>query len=342
MAYPQAPIKMDIYMELLQGIQTKHGTSKDHVLKLDKNIYGQKQAGRVWDSFLMDKLTSIGFTTSLIDDCMFFHDDIIFMVYVDDGIFLGSNDLQLQDVNKEIQDLGLNIEDQGNPADYIGVNIKKLKDGSYEFTQRALIISIIDDVGLKDAKVKPVPAKVSLQLHAFKDKPPFDLNFNYRSAVGMLNYLAQTTRLGIMYAMHQIAKYLSDPRQSHGEAILYLVCNLKKMRNLGFKFKPDPKKGFECYCAVDFSGNWNKEFAPVDPSTAKLQSGWIIFYAGCPIFWASKLQSQGALSTTEAEFIAMLQALCDIIPIMNKPSTRNEGARLQGHLCRALCLLQSI
>jgi hypothetical protein len=88
----------------------------------------------------MDKLTSIGFTTLLIDDYVFFRGDIIFMVYVDNGIFLGSNDLQLQEVIKEIQDLGLNIEDQGHPADYVeGVNIKKLKEGSYEFTQRALI-----------------------------------------------------------------------------------------------------------------------------------------------------------------------------------------------------------
>jgi hypothetical protein len=169
----------------------------------------------------VDKLLSIGFTPSLIDDCVFFRDEIIFMVYVDDGIFLGNNDLKLQDAIKEVQDLGLNIEDQGHPADHVGVNIKKLRDGSYEFTQRALIDSIINDVRLKDAKVKPFPTKVSLQLHAFKDEPTFDLDFNYRSAVGKLNYLAQTTRPDIMYATHQIAKYLSDPRQSHGKTILY-------------------------------------------------------------------------------------------------------------------------
>jgi hypothetical protein len=150
---------------------------------------------------------------------MFFRDDIIFMVYVDDGIFLGNNDSKLKEAIKDIQDLGLNIEDQGHPADYIGVNIKKLQDGLYEFTQHALIDSIINDLGLKDEKVMPVPAKVSLQLHALKNKPPFDLDFNYRSAVGKLNYLAQTTRPDIMYLTHQIAKYLLDPRQSHGKAI---------------------------------------------------------------------------------------------------------------------------
>jgi hypothetical protein len=114
---------------------------------------------------------------------------MIFMVYVDDGISLGNDDSKLTDAIRDIQNLGLNIEDQGHPADYVGVNIKKMKDGSYEFTQCALIDSIIeDDVGLKDAKVKHVPAKVSLRLRAFKDEPPFDLNFKYRSAVGKLNY----------------------------------------------------------------------------------------------------------------------------------------------------------
>jgi hypothetical protein len=62
MLYPQAPIEMEIYMELPQGIQTKHGNSKENILKLEKNIYCQKQAGRVWNAFLVDKLTSVGFT----------------------------------------------------------------------------------------------------------------------------------------------------------------------------------------------------------------------------------------------------------------------------------------
>ncbi len=191
------------------------------------------------------------------------------MVYVDDGIFLGNDDAELQQAIKEIQGLGLNIEDQGHPADYVGVNIKKLCNGSIEFTQRALIDSIIADVGVNDSKTKLVPAKSSLQLHAFKDEPEYDLNFKYMSAVGKLNYLAQTTCPDIMYAMHQIAKYSSDPRKLHGKAILYLVCYLKKTCDLGLHFKPDHSKGFECYCDADFLGLLNKAFASVDPSSAK-------------------------------------------------------------------------
>jgi hypothetical protein len=162
MAYPQAPIEMGIFMELSQGIKTATGNSKDHVLKLLKKIYGQKQAGRVWNSFLVDKLTSMSFTSFLIDDCVFFRGDIIFMVYVDDVIFLGNDGAQLLQAIKEIQGLGLNIEDQGHRADYIGVSIKKHHNGFYEFNQRALIDSIIEDVGISNSKTKPVPAKVSL------------------------------------------------------------------------------------------------------------------------------------------------------------------------------------
>jgi hypothetical protein len=96
-------------------------------------------------------------------------------------------------------------------------------DGSYKFTLCALIDTIIKDVHLTDAKVKPVPAKVPMPLDAFKDAPPFNLNFNYCSIDGKLNYLTQISRGGIMYATHQIAKYISNPREPHGEAIIYLV-----------------------------------------------------------------------------------------------------------------------
>jgi hypothetical protein len=212
MAYPQAPIEMDMYMELPTGIHTKHGNSRDHVLKLLANIYGQKQAGHVQNSYLVIKLREINFKQSLIDDCIFYWDKVIFIVYVDDGIFLGPSDQQLRDKFNELRNLKLSIEDQGHPADYVGVSIKKLKNGVIELTQQALINSIISDVALRNSKVKAVPAKVSETLHAHLDKPPFSLNFGYRLVIGKLNYLAQTTRPDIVYATHQLAKYSSNSR----------------------------------------------------------------------------------------------------------------------------------
>ena len=89
MANPQAPIEMDMYMELPTGIVVKGGNSTDHILKLLRNLYGQKQAGCVWAKYLVEKLREINFSQSLVDDCVFYPNDVIFVVYVDDGIFLG-------------------------------------------------------------------------------------------------------------------------------------------------------------------------------------------------------------------------------------------------------------
>ncbi len=61
MAYPQAHIEWDMYMELPQGIQVAEGDSMDYVLKLLKNNYGQKQAGWVWNEYLMEELISLGY-----------------------------------------------------------------------------------------------------------------------------------------------------------------------------------------------------------------------------------------------------------------------------------------
>jgi hypothetical protein len=97
---------------------------------------------------------------------------------VDDGIFLGLSDQQLRDIINELHNLKLSIEDQGHPADYVGVSIKKLKNDVIELNQQALIDSIISDVALSNSKVKTVPAKVIKILHAHLDKPPF-LYFSY-------------------------------------------------------------------------------------------------------------------------------------------------------------------
>ena len=149
----------------------------------------------------------------------------------------------------------------------MGVNIKRLKGGGNEFTQRALIDSIIEDVCLKVAITRPVHAKAHIILLSHKDQLKFTLDFDYRSDTGKLNYLAQTSRPDIMYAIHQIAKYSADPRKPHGKTIIYLVRYLMRSRDIRIRFSPNPSKGFECYCDANFAGNWNKAVAAHYPSS---------------------------------------------------------------------------
>ena len=82
-----------------------------------KNLYGQKQAGRVWNETLTNKLFALGFEQSKMDECVFCQESVIFIVYVDDGMFLGKSECQLSNILKELQDVGVDIEHQGHPAE---------------------------------------------------------------------------------------------------------------------------------------------------------------------------------------------------------------------------------
>jgi hypothetical protein len=68
-----------------------NGYRNTHVLKLLKNLYGQKQAEKVWNKHLTSVLVKIGFVQSKVDECVLYRDGVLCMVYVDDGIFLFLN-----------------------------------------------------------------------------------------------------------------------------------------------------------------------------------------------------------------------------------------------------------
>ena len=130
----------------------------------------------------------------------------------------------------------------------------------------------------------------------------------YRSVIGKLNFLEKSTRGDISYPVHQCARFASDPRASHAEAVKRIGRYLMGTKDKGVIL--DPKvNSFECYVDADFCGNWNPETASDDPATAKSRTGYVIKYAGCPVIWQSKLQTEVTLSTTEAEYVALSAAL---------------------------------
>jgi hypothetical protein len=85
----------------------------------------------------------------------------------------------------------------------------------------------------------------------------------------------------------------------------------------GLTLRADPSKSFEVHVDCDFAGNWFKDDAVDDPSTAKSRTGCIISYGGCPVLWASKLQTEVVLSTTESEFVGLSESLRIAIVMMN-------------------------
>ncbi|KAL7486989.1 hypothetical protein ACHAW6_012590 [Cyclotella cf. meneghiniana] len=77
-----------------------------------------------------------GWSPLALSNPVFYRDDNIFIVYVDDSIFLGQSEDQLTGIIKKLMDIGLEVEDQGHIADYVGVNIKCLPVVLIHLTRR--------------------------------------------------------------------------------------------------------------------------------------------------------------------------------------------------------------
>ena len=142
---------------------------------------------------------------------------------------------------------------------------------------------------------------------------PFDEIWSYPSIIGKLNFLEKSSRLDLAYSVHQCARFSSAPKASHAKAVNHIVRYLIGTKDKGLIMKPQDKS-LEVYVDADFAGNWDINCTH-DPSTAKSCTGYIITYASCPLIWASKLQTEYALSTTESEYYALSTALREAIPL---------------------------
>ena len=94
-------------------------------------------------------------------------------------------------------------------------------------------------------------------LHNPLDSPPHDnIMFLYRYMIDKINYLDQCTRPDIVYAVHQCARFSSNPCREHTYKVEYMGCYLKGTSELGISFNLDISKSFECFADANYCGNW--------------------------------------------------------------------------------------
>ena len=142
-------------MNVPRGINIEGMQRDECVLQLEKNLYGQKQAGCAWHEHLCKNLKLLGFIQSKRDECVFYFNKSIFIIYTDDTILMGPGEKELENIIKLLQSK-FKVQSEGDLCDYLGILIKKEKDHSMNLTQPQLIKSIIEDLKLntKDAKGK--------------------------------------------------------------------------------------------------------------------------------------------------------------------------------------------
>lgn len=201
-AFAQTPVERTLY-KIPAGIDLEDGTNPiNYVLKIHRNIYGQKQAGRVWNKFLMWKLIDeLGFKQSKVDECVFYRGSTMYALYTDDSLLAGPNKQEIDNIIEGLKTKAkLAITVDGDLADFLGVTSSEGATVPYTYRKQPhLIDQILEDLQLIGDKIKPksMPAASSKDLMRHLKSPRFDDSFNYRLVNGKLNCLEKATRSDI-------------------------------------------------------------------------------------------------------------------------------------------------
>ena len=326
-AFVQANLKKgeQIFVEIPQYFKSVDGFANP-VLSLKKALYGSASSPLRFFEHCRDGFLKRGFTQSKYDPCLFLKDGLVALVYVDDCLFFGRNGQALDDLVTDLQkDYDLKCE--GTVGAFLGIDIQHLPDGRLELKQTGLIDKVLDETNMQDSHAQPTPATAT-PLGPDIDGDPPDEKWRYATVVGMLMYLAGNSRPDIAFAVHQCARFTHAPRKSHEQAVKRICRYLRGTRDRGLIFSPSDGNALQldCYVDADFAGLWGTE-DDQSPMSVKSRTGYVLLLNDCPILWVSKLQTEIALSTMEAEYIALSQSMRDILPMRG---TLNDVGRCFG------------
>ncbi len=132
-------------MELLIGFDPpEEEYCKSFVLRLNKSLYGLKQARYNWFAKLSNGLQDRGFVQSSIVPCVFFNHNCIILTYVDDCIIIGDTHDWINALIRSLHkgDENFVLRDEGSIDKYLGVDIRQQDASSFELTQPILIEQI--------------------------------------------------------------------------------------------------------------------------------------------------------------------------------------------------------
>ena len=140
-------------MEVPKGVTVTGGLNdlSKYALHLINNLYGQKQAGRVWYQYLTKGLKELSFTQSSIDECVFYKGTCMLLVYVDDTIILGPIKSDVEEAICLVK-TKFQVGEEGDLCDYLGIKVTKLPDGTITLTQPHHIDNILTDLKLQSAR----------------------------------------------------------------------------------------------------------------------------------------------------------------------------------------------
>ena len=309
-AFVQATLEEPIWIHLPRGYKSTMGS--DTCLRLKKSLYGTANAPRLWYEHLVKFLLKDGFRQSKEDECLSLKRDMILFLYVDDCGVTAPNQGLIDEFVKRLRDAGFELTQEGDFSEYLGIKFERNQNNNtIKMTQPGLISKIIKATSMENCNHNKVPS-LQVGLGSDPNGEPMNEKWQYSSIVGMLLYLSSNSRPDIAFAVSQVARFSSAPKQSHAAAVKMIVRYLAASINEGTIFTPDLSFKLDCYVDADFAGLHGREHQD-NPISSKSRTGYVIFFCGCPLLWKSQLQTETALSTFHAEYVALSIALRQVL-----------------------------
>ena len=264
----------------------------------------------------------MGFTQLKSDPCLYVSTSEgvgtqVLAVYVDDILITGETDEAIEEMKRDLANR-FHIKDLKELKYFLGVKmVQDMQNGKVWIGQPLYTENMVREFGMIDTKPVKSPVNPSSKL---KKASPEDETVNqelYQSAIEKLLYLATKTRPDIAYAVLSVARFTANPTEGHWKAVKHIFRYLVGTMDYGVVYSHTGK--------VDCSGHSDADWGG-DLDDRKSTSGYVFKIAGGPVSWQSCKQSCVALSTAEAEYIALASAAQEAIwlsrllaEITNKP-----------------------
>ena len=302
-------LEEEIYMRQPEGFVCKG--KEDLVCRLRKSLYGLKQSPRMWYQKFDSYVLQHGFSRSNVDHCVYVkrleNVFVILTLYVDDMLLIG-NSKELINSVKGLLAAQFDMKDLGAANFILGMQITRDRQSCKLWLwQRKYIEEVLKKFNMVDCK--PVKTPMTLGVKLSTDQCPKSeedaeemTHVPYASAVGSLMYAMVCTRPDIAQAVGVLSRFMSNPGKEHWSAVKRVLRYLRGTSDLSLCYG-----GMATGDELDVIGFVDADWGG-DLDSRRSTSGYVFSLFGAAVCWMSKRQSTVALSSTEAEYMALTHA----------------------------------
>ena len=306
-AFLYGTLDEEIYMNQPECFVNKGDESK--VCLLQKSLYGLKQSPRQWNHRFDEFMKKQGFVQSENDQCVYFKGNelkerVYLLLYVDDMLVAAKDMSKIQKLKDSLK-TEFEMKDLGKATRILGMDIMRdRKLGILKLSQEKYLRQVIRNFNMEGAKAVVTPTSSQFKLKKLTEKEQkaeaeYMDKIPYSSAVGSLMYAMIGSRPDLGYAICLISRYMAQPGRGHWEAVKWVFKYLTGALDISLTFTKQDQFDIVGYSDSDYSA---------DLDGRRSVSAYVFQVGGNTVSWRSTLQSVVALSTTEAEYMALTEA----------------------------------